>query len=35
MYLVQYDNLVAELKSTCHSDEINDIAYPRGNNTPL
>jgi len=30
MYLVQYDNLVAELKSTCHSDEINDIAYPRG-----
>jgi len=30
MYLVQYDNLVAELKSTCHNDEINDICYPRG-----
>jgi len=30
MYLVQYDNLVAELKSTCHNDEISDICYPRG-----
>jgi len=30
MYLVQYDQLVAELKSTCHCDEINDVCYPRG-----
>ena len=30
MYLVQYDQLVAELKSTCHSDEIADVCFPRG-----
>lgn len=29
IYLVQYDQLVAELKSTCHSDHINDVCFPK------
>jgi WD40 repeat protein len=30
IYLVQYKELVAELKATCHSEHINDAAYPAG-----
>jgi len=30
MYLVQLDGLVAELKTTCHSEYINDVYYPKG-----
>jgi len=30
MYLVQYDGLVAELKTTCHAEHINDVVYPKG-----
>ena len=30
MYLVQLDGLVAELKTTCHAEHINDVFYPRG-----
>ena len=30
MYLVQLEGLVAELKTTCHAEMINDIYYPRG-----
>jgi WD40 repeat protein len=30
MYLVQYEGLVAELKTTCHAEHINDVAFPRG-----
>jgi len=30
MYLVQYDGLVAELKTTCHAELINDVQYPKG-----
>ena len=29
MYLVQYDGLVAELKTTCHAEHINDVVYPK------
>jgi len=29
MYLVQLDGLVAELKTTCHAELINDVTYPR------
>jgi len=29
MYLVQLDGLVAELKTTCHAEHINDIYYPK------
>ena len=30
MYLVQLDALVAELKTTCHAEHINDVFYPKG-----
>jgi len=30
MYLVQLDGLVAELKTTCHAEHINDVFYPQG-----
>ena len=30
MYLVAYDQLVAELKATCHADEVNDVVYAKG-----
>jgi len=29
MYLVQLDGLVAELKTTCHAEHINDVFFPR------
>jgi len=29
VYLVQQDGLVAELKSTCHSEHINDVVFPK------
>jgi len=29
MYLVQYAGLVAELKTTCHAEHINDVQYAR------
>merc|ERR1719174_1948983 len=30
MYLVQYEGLVAELKTTCHHEHINDVFFPMG-----
>lgn len=30
MYVVKYDGLQAELRSTCHSHPINDVAFPYG-----
>ena len=30
IYLVQYHQLVAELKTTCHHEQVNDVAYPAG-----
>ena len=27
-YLVRFDSLVAELRSTCHSSKINDVVFP-------
>jgi len=30
MYLVQLEGLVAELKTTCHAEHINDVYYPAG-----
>jgi len=29
-YVVKYDGLVAELRSTCHSTKIHDVCYPAG-----
>ena len=29
MYLVQLEGLVAELKTTCHAEQINDVYFPR------
>jgi len=29
MYLVQLEGLVAELKTTCHAEHINDVSFPR------
>lgn len=29
VYLVQFDGLVAELKTTAHSEPVNDVIFPR------
>ena len=28
-YVVRYEGLVAELRSTCHNSKINDVVRPR------
>ena len=30
MYLVKYEGLIAELKTTCHTGMINDLTFPHG-----
>jgi len=30
VYLVQFDGLVAELKTTAHAEQVNDVIFPRG-----